>query len=168
MDGNLTSIDDDLGISSFQAESYSYPTPEDGVRAELVSLPLPDIANIDEAGDRPIDTVYWNTVNITDKVLLIGREVRWGSYWEQVFKLKIMRETPSAIIFCYSSSMMSFSDEYSQSSTGGRPLGSVGPIFWDLQIPIGSVNYSDGRMLAALVDDGLIPASNGPDKVGHS
>ncbi|MCG7844190.1 MAG: M28 family metallopeptidase, partial [Methanomassiliicoccales archaeon] len=35
--------------------------------------------------------------------------------------------------------------------TGGRPLGAVGPIFWDLQIPVGSVNYSDGRMLADLL-----------------
>lgn len=154
-DGNLTSVDDDLVISSFQAESYSFPTPEGGVQAELVTLPVPDLNSMEDAGDHPIDTVYWDTVNVTGKALLIGREVRWGAYWEQVFKLKIMRETPSVIIFCYSSSMMSFSEEFSQSSTGGRPLGAVGPIFWDLEIPVGSVNYSDGRMLAALVDDGL-------------
>jgi hypothetical protein len=157
VDANPTSVEDDLPISSFQAESYSVPTASEGAYAELVTLPLPNTTGQSGVGMSAIDTAFWDTVNVTGKVLLIGREVRWATNWEQVFKLKILQETPSAIIFRYNYSWMSYADEFSQSSTGGRPLGTIGPVFWDRQIPVGSVNYSEGRMLADLIVDGLGP-----------
>lgn len=154
-DGDLNTSQDQVHFLSFQAEPYSLPTPSGGVLSELVSLPLPDIASPSNVGGRPIDQGAWDEVNITGKVLLMGKEVRWNSIWDQVFKLKLNKERPSAILFHYHYSWMDHAEHYSQSSSGGLPLMVTGPMFWDIGIPVGSVNYSEGMALADLADQGL-------------
>ena len=139
---------EDAVIGSFDCESFSRPTPSGGLVAELVALPLPLASNYSEVGRRAIDRQAWNDINITDKVLLIGREVRWSYGWESAFKEKLLAQPPAAVIYNYYYPWMSYAQQSSQSSSGGLPLGDMGPIYWDLDIPVGSVNYSDGQVLA--------------------
>lgn len=136
---------------SFNVEGYSMPFQ--GIR-ELTTLPLPSAADRMSVGNVGIDEVAWDQVNIAGKVLLIGREVRWDPSWEQSFKGKLEEQTPSAVIFHYSYPWMEYADQYSQASAGGRPLGAAGPFFWDMDIAVGSVNYTEGQVLRALASEG--------------
>jgi len=174
---------DMVAVASFNAEGFSLPI--EGIK-ELATLPLPSTLNRVSIGNEPIDEEAWSNVNTTDKALLIGREVRWDTDWEQTFKDKLAEQPPSVIIFHYSYSWMSYAEQYSQLSTGGRPLGSAGPFFWDLDIAVGCVNYSDGQTLKASAMNGRtanisipsscgsglhrnivadIPSSDGSDKI---
>jgi hypothetical protein len=153
-DGNRSTSDDTSPIISFNADAYSWPTTGNGSFGELVTLPLPVAYSQSDAGRNPIDDEAWDEVNTTDKILIIGREVRWDFSWETKFIEKITDETPAAIIFHFSYEWMSYAEDYSQSSTGGRPLSHHGSYFWDLEISIGSVNYSDGRELESLAQNG--------------
>jgi len=158
-DGNW-STSGEVTIGSFNCESFSKPTPSGGLVAELVSLPLPQASNYNEIGRRDIDQQAWNNINISGKVLLIGREVRWSYGWEGVFKDKLQAQPPAAIIYHYHYQWMSYAQQSSQSSSGGLPLGDMGPIFWTLNIPVGSVNYSDGqRLVRTATDGGLVNMS---------
>ncbi len=174
---------DMVAVASFNAEGFSLPI--EGIK-ELATLPLPSTLNRVSIGNEPIDEEAWSNVNTTDKALLIGREVRWDTDWEQTFKDKLAEQPPSVIIFHYSYSWMSYAEQYSQLSTGGSPLGSAGPFFWDLDIAVGCVNYSDGQTLKASAMNGRtanisipsscgsglhrnivadIPSSDGSDKI---
>ncbi len=157
-DGNSST--EGILIGSFNCESFSKPTPHDGLVDELVSLPLPQAINYDEIGRRAIDRQAWDNINISGKVLLIGREVRWSTGWEGVFKEKLLAQPPAAVIYHYHYPWMSYAQQSSQSSSGGLPLGEMGPIFWNLNIPVGSVNYSDGQLLVrTTMDGGLVNMS---------
>ena len=147
IDGNWSTETDSLTIGSFNTESYSLPTLEGGLYGSMVTLPLPQASSSNDIGRSMIDDDAWDEINTTGKVLLIGREVRWANSWELSFKEKLEAETPAVIILHYSYQWMEDTEFYSQSSTGGRPMGSLGPYYWDLGIAIGSVNYSDGLML---------------------
>jgi hypothetical protein len=158
-DGNSSAVDDAL-IGSFNCESFSRPTPSGGLIAELVNLPLPPASNYNEVGRRAIDRQVWDSINISGKVLLIGREVRWSHGWEGTFEEKLLAQPPAAVIYHYHYPWMSYAQHSSQSSSGGLPLGDMGPIFWDLNIPVGSVNYSDGQLLVrTALSGGLVNMS---------
>jgi len=81
-DGIIGTTNDQTTISSFQSEHYSWPTPETGVFADLVVLPLPSAANFGELGTKPINATLWDAINTRSKIVLIGREVRWATSWE--------------------------------------------------------------------------------------
>lgn len=180
--------DGDANTSMVMTESFSvegFSMPFQGIR-ELTTLPLPSAADRMSVGNEEIDDAAWGQVDISGKVLLIGREVRWDPSWEQSLKSKLEEQTPSAVIFHYSYPWMEYADQYSQASAGGRPLGAAGPFFWDLDIAVGSVNYSEGQVLRALASEGFtvnisvpairgsglhrniiadIPSSSGSDKI---
>lgn len=141
-------------IRSFNCESFSKPTQYEGLVADIVNLPLPLANGYEEVGRRAIDRQAWNNITITDKVLLIGREVRWSYGWESAFKEKLLAQPPAAIIFHYNYPWMSYAQHNSQASSGGLPLGDMGPVYWNLDIPVGSVNYSDGQVLVQTAKDG--------------
>lgn len=145
---------EDPNVGSFNCESFSQPTPSAGLVGQLVNLPLPAASSYNEVGRKAIDRQAWNAVNTTGKILLIGREVRWSDGWEGVFEEKLLAQPPAAVIYHYHYSWMSYAQESSQSSSGGLPLGDMGPIFWNLGIPVGSVNYSDGRLLVQTAIEG--------------
>jgi hypothetical protein len=134
-------------MDSFQPEHYSWPTPEGGIYADLVVLPLPSAGG--EMGAEPIDTALWNTIDTLGKIVLIGREVRWNHTWEQVYTSKLTAQPPAAVIYTWwyetqASAPLSFS------STGGKPaprLDGFGSYYWNLRIPVGWVNYDQGRMI---------------------
>ncbi|MHC1680933.1 MAG: M28 family metallopeptidase [Methanomassiliicoccales archaeon] len=158
-DGNSSTVDGVM-IGSFNCESFSKPTPQNGLVAELVNLPLPQASDYEEVGRRAIDRQTWDTINISGKVLLIGREVRWSLGWQTAFEEKLLAQPPAALIYHYHYPWMSYAQHSSQSSSGGLPLGDMGPIFWNLNIPVGSVNYSDGQILVGTaLDGGLVNMS---------
>jgi hypothetical protein len=142
-DGNSDTIDDQNSFNSFQSEHYSWPTTQAGAFADLVVLPLPPAASHDELGLYPINLTAWNAINTTGKILLIGREIRMVSSWEQAYKDKLTAQTPAAVVYTWWYEWMSFIPDFF-SSIGGRPTGGWGPYYWNLGIPVGWVNYVDG------------------------
>lgn len=145
-DGNVSTTSDQIMIPSFQCEHYSWPTPESGVFSDLVILPLPDAGNRDELSTKTINMTEWDAIDTTGKIVLIGREVSWCQGGMPTFLNKISEQPPAAIVRTWWFDWMSFVPDFF-SSTGGRPLSSLGPYFWNLQIPVGSVSYEDGLLL---------------------
>jgi hypothetical protein len=142
-DGNPATTYDQTNIDSFQSTHYSWPTPQDGAFEDLVVLALPPAANISEIGLNPIDGNTWNTIDTTNKILLTGREVVWSSSWETLYRAKLYSQPPAAVILTWWYDWMSFTPMMS-GSTGGRPLSPLGPYYWNLNIPVGGVDYDEG------------------------
>jgi hypothetical protein len=145
-DGALDTTEDQVAMDSFQSEHYSWPTPEGGVFADLVVLPLPPAAHRNEIGATSINTTLWNTINTSGKIVLVGREVRWSPAWEQDYESKLAAQTPAAVVYTWWYQWMSDAPP-TFSSVGGRPASSLGPYYWDLEIPTGSVNYNQGWLI---------------------
>jgi peptide/nickel transport system substrate-binding protein len=144
-DGNPSTTSDQTTINSFQCEHYSWPTPESGTFADLVILPLPEAANISEIGKNPINTTEWDAIDTTGKIVLIGKEVRWDPdyIWEYTYQAKLRAQPPAAVVYTWWYDWMSFTPNFF-SSIGGRPGSYFGPYYWELEIPVGFVNYEDG------------------------
>lgn len=155
-----------ITIESFQCEQLSWPTPEGGVTTDLVILPLPPAADYSHIGTKPIDIEAWDAVNTTDKVLVTGKEVRWIDGWEREFIQKLRNQPPAAVVFTWWYEWMNSSSVITYSSGGGRPLGQNGPYLWDLGIPLGTVNFQDGRMLIAGASMNLTSEIEIPSKIG--
>jgi hypothetical protein len=142
-DGNFSTTEDQIDISSFQSAHYSWPTMFDGVFADLVVLPLPPAASYYEIGVNPINILEWNEIDTTDKILVIGREVRWDYTWELWYKNKLTAQPPAAVVHTWWYNWMSFVPNFF-SGAGGRPGSTFESYYWNLQIPVGFVNYEDG------------------------
>ena len=142
-DGNVSTTNDQTTIQSFQSTHFSWPTPEKGTFKDLVVLQLPDARNRNETLKRPASSILWNDVDTTDKIILIGREVRWNRYLVQILINKIRIQRPAAIIYTWWYDWMSFTPPMFN-SIEGLPASSRGPYLWDFQIPVGSINYEDG------------------------
>lgn len=151
-DNNPNTTDDQTAIDSFQSTHYSWPTPLSGAFSDLVVLPLPPAADYYHVGSNSINQTEWNAINITDKIVLVGREVRWAYSWELAYTNKLVAQTPSAVVYTWSYDWMSFVPDF-YSSAGGRPLSNLGPYYWDLEIPVGFVNYDDGLLIRTREDD---------------
>jgi hypothetical protein len=151
-DDNSGTTDDQIEISSFQSTHYSWSTPLGGVFSDLVVLPLPPAASNDEIGMNPIDLTEWNAIDITGKVLLIGREVRWNYAWEETYRNKLTIQTPAAIVHTWWYDWMSFTPPIFFSA-GGRPGRAFGPYYWNLEIPVGFVDYDDGLVIRNMEDN---------------
>ena len=87
-DGNLLTTSDQTAIQSFQCEHYSWPAD---LLADLVVLPLPPATQPSEMGNTPIGTL-WDGIDTTDKVVLVGREVRIINEWHATFVNKLSRD----------------------------------------------------------------------------
>jgi len=142
-DGDNNTTSDQTLMSSFQSEHYSWRTPEGGVFADLVVLPLPSAASFNELGTEPINTTLWNMINTTDKIVLVGQEVRQNHAWEQVYETKLSEQPPAAVVYTWWNSWNSLFPPVFGSS-GGLPLSTLGTYYWDLKIPTGWVSYEDG------------------------
>lgn len=145
-DGNPATTDDQVHIHSFQSTHYSWPTPQDGVFRDLVVLPLPPAANMEEIGLNPIDMNAWNAIDTTNKILLIGQEVRWSSAWHETYRDKLYAQPPASIVLTWWYEWMSFTPIV-YSSAGGRPVSTWGSYYWNLQIPVGGVDYYEGSWI---------------------
>lgn len=122
-DGNPNTTNDQLPIPSFQCEHLSWPTPDGGTFARLVTLPA------------RYDPATYIAVNTTGKVLLIGGEVQENTNDYLPFTNKIKTQTPAAILF--------------ETPSGMPPVfsPSAGKNFWDLKIAMGWVSYGDGQLI---------------------
>jgi len=145
-DGIVDTASDHIVMSSFQSAHYSWYTPESGVFADLVVLPLPDAGSYGEIGANEINTTLWDSVNTLDKIVLIGGEVRWNSAWEQAFYSKLSSQPPAAVVHTWWYSWMSFTPPL-LGSVGGRPTSGMGPYYWDHKIPCGWVDYEEGELI---------------------
>jgi hypothetical protein len=142
-DGNFSTNGDQTSIDSFLCEHYSWPTPPEGVSADLVVLPLPQAADYSQIGWYPINATEWNAVNTTGKIVLVGREVKWVPSWELQYRNKLFSQPPAAVVYCVWYDWMAYSPA-TTSSIGGRPYSQYGQYYWNLGIPVGSLGYSDG------------------------
>ena len=142
-DSNFSTTGDQTSIDSFLCEHYCWPTPPEGVSADLVVLPLPPAASYSQIGQYPINTTEWNAVNTTGKIVLVGREVRWVPSWELAYRNKLFSQPPAAVVYCVWYDWMAHSPA-TTSSIGGRPSSQHGQYYWNLRIPLGSLGYSDG------------------------
>ena len=143
-DGNPATISDQTNITSFQSLHFSYPTPSQGIFADLVILPLPNATDKNDLSNKQVNLTEWNAIDTTGKILLIGQEVSWCQGGSQAFNNKINAQPPAAIIRTWWFDWMSFAPDWFGSSSG-RPLGN--PMFWNLHIPIGFVNHEDGQWI---------------------
>ena len=75
--------------------------------------------------------------------------MRWRSDWESYFVSKLREQTPAGLVYVWYYDWMGYAEEMSFASTGGMPLGPNSGYLWDLGIPTGSVNTSDGKALLA-------------------
>ena len=141
-DGDIATVEDQFKIESFQCAHYSLPAE---VFADLVVLPLPSAASPDEAGAFPIGTL-WNAIDTTNKVVLIGREIRFDDGWQETFSNKLRASPPLAVIYTWWYDWMSFVPDFF-SSGGGLPISDFGHYFWDLDIAVGFVDYGDGLLI---------------------
>nr|MDO8134897.1 M28 family peptidase [Candidatus Njordarchaeum guaymaensis] len=144
-DKNRSTTADQTTIRSFQCEHYSWPAPAGGVFADLVVLPLPPASSRSGIGVNSINMTAWNAINTTGRIVLVGREIRWDTSWEQAFVTKLTVQPPAAVVYTWWYSWMAFTPP-SHASGGGRPrsLGQFNPYYWDLKIPVGFANYEDG------------------------
>lgn len=142
-DGNFSTANDQTIIDSFQSLHYSWPTLQGGAFADLVVLPLPPAADIGQIGMNPINLTAWNAIDTTDKIVLVGREVRLPNSWQETFKNKLIVQPPSAVVHTWWYDWMSWLPPVYYSADG-RPGRTFGPYFWDLEIPVGFVDYEDG------------------------
>ena len=145
-DGDFGTTGDQIGFDSFLCEHFSWPTPPEGVFADLAVLPLPPAAGYSQIGLYPINTTEWNAVNTTGKIVLVGREVRWVSSWEATYTNKLASQPPAAVVYCIWYDWMEHSPA-TTSSIGGRPYSPFGPYYWNLKIPLGSLGYYDGLLV---------------------
>jgi len=141
-DGDIATVEDQLKIESFQCAHYSLPGE---VFADLVLLPLPSAASPDEVGVVPIGTL-WDAIDTTDKVVLIGREVRFDDGWQETFSNKLRAFPPAAVVYTWWYDWMSFVPDFF-SSGGGLPITKFGQYFWDLDVAVGFVGYEDGLLI---------------------
>jgi len=148
-DGNASTTGDHTDLASFDCEQWSSATPAEGVIGTVQVLSLPSAASYDELGANPIDTMAWSEINISNKVLVIGKEVRWVPAWQTAFISKLSEERPMAVVFIWWYDWMAPLDAMVHGSVGGGPMGVSGTFFWDLQMPVGGVNFSEGRTLIA-------------------
>lgn len=78
LDGNPSTLNDQVAVKSFQSAYYSWPTSEDGATGNVVFLPLPPNLNHYNFPNVQIRNVplNWTDVNVTGKIVIIGSEIR--------------------------------------------------------------------------------------------
>jgi len=146
LDSNPNTTDDKVVIKSFQPEHYCWPTPEGGVFAPIVILPLPEVSSQAGVQGARYDAGAWLGVNTTGKILLVGREIWMMGPTNQAFRNKLQADPPAALLY---SSWYSWSSWVPPSfpSLGGRPASQFGPYYWNLHLPVGEISYEDGKWI---------------------
>ncbi|MGQ4833868.1 MAG: M28 family metallopeptidase [Candidatus Asgardarchaeia archaeon] len=114
---------------------YSYGTPNDGLNGTLVYLPLPETTSTVKFPSNISE--IWNTTDITGKIVIIGREVRFVEQWLESFLKKIMLQRLLAILYIWATKDY---EKYPMffSSYGGR----IHSEFRALKIPIAWIRLS--------------------------
>jgi len=147
MDANASTVEDREQLRSFQADHLSWPSMQNGSEGAIVVLPLPKTSSYDEIGFKSLDASSWSGINTTGKIVVIGREVRWNDEWERAYVAKLRAQPPIGVVLTYWNDWLEPLSVYSMGSSGARPLSAYGDYYWQLKIPVGTLNYSDGRSI---------------------
>ncbi len=141
-DGNVATANDQVIIEPFHSSHYGWPGD---VFGDLVVLPLPPAANYYEIGVTPIGAL-WDAIDTTDKVILIGIEIRSDGSWHEAFHNKLKDQPPIAVVYTFWYDWMAFVPNFGYSG-GGLPITPFGHYYWELGIPVGLVNHDDGMLI---------------------
>ena len=127
---NITiTIENETETTRIYPVHYTFGTPDEGLIANITYLPLPSKFSYDPLPENL--TLIWNTTNISNKILLIGREVLFNADWSDKFFSKIAEERPLAVLYMWAT------DEFKNfpmffSSTGGRRY----PLYRVYKLPV--------------------------------
>jgi hypothetical protein len=145
LDGNPSTLNDQVAVKSFQSAYYSWPTSEDGATGNVVFLPLPPNLNHYSFPNVQIKNVplNWTEVNVTGKIVIIGSEIRLNPQYSNRFEDLLNREPPLAIVYTYWYDWMSFSPP-GYSSMGGISR-------WEQRLPVGWIDYQDGLWIRGAI-----------------
>lgn len=121
LDGDPNTTDDGVVMDSFQPEHYSWSTPEEGIFAQLVALPMPNVVSREGIAGARYDPSAWLATNTTGKILFVGREIRMNSYLTLAFKNKLNEQPPAALVFTWWYDWMSWVPPFF-GSVGGLPV----------------------------------------------
>jgi len=158
LDANPNTTDDQVIIDSFQPEHYSWPTPEGGVFAPIVILPMPEVSSRAGVQGARYDPQAWLAVNTTGKILLVGREIRAMGPTNQAFRNKLQAQPPAALIYTSWYSWSSWTPPFFL-SIGGRPASQFGSYYWNQHLPVGEMSYEEGQWIrSALANNTNISA----------
>lgn len=135
-----------LSLGSFQAEHFSFATPNEGALGEVVLLPLPSTRSIGSFSGMSYNQNYWQGIDIHNRIVLVGREVRWNPEWEAGLADKL-QEGPAALVFYYSQAWTSSWEVMYSASSGGRPLSNEGSYLHYLKVPAGHLDIDDSEWL---------------------
>jgi Peptidase family M28 len=147
LDGDSSTVNDQVPVKSFQAAHYSWPTPQEGIASKVVFLPLPEnLTRLTLPTISPSTApLHWNNVNLTGKIVVIGMEVNWNSQFFIRFADLVNKQSPLAIIYTYWYDWMNFTQPAYESMAGRSR--------WDQKLPIGWIDYQDGLWLRNAIND---------------
>jgi hypothetical protein len=146
LDGNPSTLNDQVAVKSFQSAYYSWSTSEDGATGNVVFLPLPPNLSHYSFPNVQIKNVplNWTEVNVTGKIVIIGSEIRLNPQYSNRFEDLLNREPPLAIVYTYWYDWMSFSPP-GYSSMGGISR-------WEQRLPVGWIDYQDGLWIRGAIN----------------
>ena len=154
-DGDPSTLDDIHPLASFMPEAFSWPRENGSAPLEMVVMPMPVASSYLAMRGASLPLDEWDELNTSGKIVIVAREMRWRGDWESHFVSKLQEQTPAGLIYVWYYDWMGFAEEMSFASSGGRPLGPNSGYLWDLGIPTGSLNTSDGKVLMAAAADGV-------------
>jgi Peptidase family M28 len=145
LDGNPSTSNDRVSVSSFQPAHYSWPTSQDGATANVVYLPLPPNLSHDSFPNVEIRNVplNWTDVNITGKIVVVGREIGLNVQYFNKFQDLLNRQPPLAIVYTYWYSWMNFTPPFFGSMSGQSR--------WGQHLPVGYIDYQDGLWIRSAI-----------------
>jgi hypothetical protein len=144
-------------LASFEAEHFSASTPPGGAEGEVIILPLPSSSSYSAFASLSFDAASWQGINIHDRIVLVGREVRWNADYEGGLAEKL-REGPAGLVFFYSQPWTSSFEVMFSTSSGGRPLSGLGSYFHDQDVPVGSLSAEDADWILQRLEEGNVSA----------
>jgi hypothetical protein len=147
----------DATLTSFEAEHFSASTPPGGAEGVVVTLPLPSSSSYSAFAGLSFDASSWQDIDIHDRIVLVGREVRWNGVYEEGLVEKL-HEGPAALIFFYSQFWTSSFEVMFSASSGGRPLSGLGSYFHDQNVPVGSLSVEDADWVLERLKEGNVSA----------
>jgi hypothetical protein len=144
-------------LTSFEAEHFSASTPPSGVEGEVVLLPLPSASSYNAFAALSFDASSWQDIDIHDRIVFVGREVRWNVDFEEGLVEKL-HERPAGLVFYYSQPWTSSFEVMFSASSGGRPLSGLGSYFHEQNVPVGSLSAHDADWILKLLEEGNVSA----------
>jgi len=107
---------------------YSIGTPQDGLNSTVEVLPLPKTFTYDPLPENISE--IWDRTNISDRIVLVGREIRFNRFWLDSFNTKLLSEHPLAIMYTWMTDSFKHYPLYFSSAGGRRQP------YLELQIPV--------------------------------